>query len=53
MPKIAAISSQARPWGVRGPRVSAARRKAMAKVARMYFAVKQMLPRWLSRRKLV
>ncbi len=33
-----AIRSQVRPWAVRGPRVSAAMRKARARVPRMYLA---------------
>jgi hypothetical protein len=38
MPKIVAIRSQVRPWGLRGPRMMAAMRKTTAPAARMYLA---------------
>src|SRR3954470_10983687 len=38
MPKITAMRSQVRPWGVRVPRTTEAKRKTTARSSRMYLA---------------
>ena len=41
MPKMPAIRSQVRPWGVRGPRLKVASRKRTVKSRRTYLACMQ------------